>query len=220
MANMKLYFIILTFFFPLYSILIKVMADHVIHVMSASGQQGDTFSSVASWLQGAGLAFALHTRTRRKDIVGCFILEERGNGTQQGGKHMAVLFGWVVVGGGGASEVQCSAGVRVQLERLAQPTRVINVASPQGSSWLVCVCMNERVCARARVRVCVYSIISPAGDGASCSHKPTWNFLNKGLIFIGSRCTVTGKEVASFFPIYAPTESYQENKAVMLRRNI
>lgn len=46
----------------------------------------------------------------------------------------------------GVSEVQGSAGVRVQLERLSQPTRVISVASPQGSSWVVCVCMNECVC--------------------------------------------------------------------------
>lgn len=84
---------------------------------------------------------------------------------------LSFLGGW----GWGANEPHFSTGVRVQLERLSHPTRVINVASQQGSPCVVCVC--------------VYSIIGPAGDGGSCSHKPTWNFLNKGLIFTGS-CTV------------------------------
>lgn len=57
--------------------------------------------------------------------------------------------------GGGAIEVQCSAGVKVQLERLSPPTRVINVASPQGSSWAECVCMNE--CVYVPACLCVFN---------------------------------------------------------------
>lgn len=46
------------------------------------------------------------------------------------------------------------------------------------------LCLCASVC--VWVCLCVYSIIGPVGDGGSCGHKPTWNFLNKGLIFTGS----------------------------------
>lgn len=49
--------------------------------------------------------------------------------------------------------------------------------TPHALRLFVCACV---VC------VCVYSIIGPVGDGGSCGHKPTWNFLNKGLIFTES----------------------------------
>lgn len=49
------------------------------------------------------------------------------------------------------------------------------------------------------------SIIGPVGDGGLCGHKPTWNFLNKGLIFTGS-CTVPEEflspMVVVFFPLF------------------
>lgn len=95
---------------------------------------------------------------------------------------------------GGPNEPPLSAGVRVQLERLSRPTRVINVASHQGFPCAVCVC------------VCVHSIIGPVGDGGSCGHKPTWNFLNKGLIFTGSCAVLEG--VSSLSLINLPTDSH------------
>ncbi len=99
-----------------------------------------------------------------------------------------------------------SPRVRVQLERLSHPTRVINVASQQGSSCsacVVCVC----VCVGVFVCVTAYSIIGPVGDGGSCGHKLTWNFLNKGLIFTGSCTVLEGVSPRSL--ISSPSRSHQ-----------
>lgn len=71
---------------------------------------------------------------------------------------------------------------------------------------MACVCLYERVCAR----VCVYSIISPVGD----SHKLTWNFLNKGLIFTGSCCTVKEGGPLSFSWMYLQNQTLKTKLCV------
>lgn len=159
MTNMELYFIILTLF---HTVFWSNDVYHVILVMSVSYQQGDIFSSAASWLQRAGLVQQHSTsktplglslkylkQKKRRNWLSHF----RGNSGRfrRKRKNSAVFFFL----GGGAIEVQCSAGVKVQLERLSQPTRVINVASPQGSSWAECVCMNE--CVYVPACLCVFN---------------------------------------------------------------
>lgn len=47
------------------------------------------------------------------------------------------------------------------------------------------------------------SIIGPVGDGGLCGHKPTWNFLNKGLIFTGS-CTVPEEFLSPMVVVFFP----------------
>lgn len=59
-------------------------------------------------------------------------------------------------------------------------------------------------------RVCVHSIISPVGD----SHKPTWNFLNKGLIFTGSCCTVKEGGPLSFSWMYLENQTLKTKLCV------
>lgn len=63
-----------------------------------------------------------------------------------------------------------------------------------------------RVC----VHVCVYSIINPVGD----SHNPTWNFLNKGLIFRGSCCTVKEGGPLSFSWMYQQNQTLKTKLCV------
>lgn len=60
---------------------------------------------------------------------------------------------------------------------------------------LLCMC-----CVCVCVCVTAYSIIGPVGDGGSCGRKPTWNFLNKGLIFTGSGTMLEGVSLFLFSP--------------------
>lgn len=63
------------------------------------------------------------------------------------------------------------------------------------------------VCVGVFVCVTAYSIIGAVGDGGSCGHKLTWNFLNKGLIFTGSCTVLEGVSLLSL--IILPSRSHQ-----------